>query len=65
MDRRRARGALNPCERRSEVRTGRFLKETVISDHGLMYFYGGHQGAANRQASWGVFKGCTGLRTAR
>ena len=35
LDRRRARGVLNPSARESKARTGRFLREKLISDHGL------------------------------
>ena len=55
---------LNPCARESKARTGRFLGEKLMSDHGLFFFYEGQQGAANGQASWGVFQGCAGLCTA-
>ena len=36
---------LNPCARESKVRTGRFLKEKLIPDHGLFSSYEGQQGA--------------------
>ena len=29
------RGVLNPCARESKAQTGRFLREKLISDHGL------------------------------
>ena len=64
LDRRRARGMLNPCARESKARTGRFLRKKLISDHGLFSSYEGQQGTANGQDSWGVFQGCTGLWTA-
>ena len=35
LNRRRARGVLNPCARESKARTGRFLREKLMSDHGL------------------------------
>ena len=38
---------LNPCVRESKVQTGRFLREKLISDHGLFSFQEGQQGAAN------------------
>ena len=41
LDRRRARGGLNPCARESKARTGRFLREKIISDHGLSSSYEG------------------------
>ena len=37
LDRRGARGALNPCARESKARTGRFLREKLISDHGMFF----------------------------
>ena len=37
LDRRRVRGVLNPCARESKARTGRFLREKLISDHGLSF----------------------------
>ena len=46
LDRRRARGVLNPCARESKARTGRFLREKLMSDHGLFSSYEGQQGAA-------------------
>ena len=38
----RARGGLNPCARESKARTGRFLREKLISDHGHFSSYEGH-----------------------
>ena len=62
FDRRRARGVLNPCARESKAaRTGRFLRETVISDHSLFSSYNGRQGAANGQDSWGSFRNKQGF----
>ena len=55
---------LNPCARESKARTGRFLRQKLISDHGLFSSYEGQQGVANGQDSWGIFQGCTGLCTA-
>ena len=46
---------LNPCARESKARTGRFLKEKIISDHGMFSSYEGQQEAANGQDSWGFF----------
>ena len=43
LDRRRARGGLTPCARDSKTRTRRFLRENLMSDHGLFSFYGGHK----------------------
>ena len=42
LDRWRARGGLNPCARESKARTGRFLREKLISDHGHFSSYEGH-----------------------
>ena len=47
---------LNPCARESKARTGRFLREKLISDHGLFSSYEGQQGAADGQDSWGFFR---------
>ena len=47
LDRRRARGVLNPCVQESKARIGRFLREKLISDDGLFSSYEGRQGAAN------------------
>ena len=52
FDRRRARGVLNPCSRELKTRTGRFLREKLISDHDMSSSYEGRQGAANGQDSW-------------
>ena len=43
LDRRRARGGLNPCARESKARTERFLREKLMSDHGHFSFYEGHK----------------------
>ena len=58
LDRRRARGVLSPCAQESKARTGRFLREKLISDHGLFSSFEDQQGAANEQDSWGIFQGC-------
>ena len=55
---------LNPCARESKARTGRFLREKLISDHGQVSSYEGPQGAANGQDVWGGFQGCIGAWTA-
>ena len=47
FDRQRAREVLNPCARELKARTGRFLREKLISDHGMSSSYEGRQGAAN------------------
>ena len=44
---------LNSCARESKARTGRFLKENLISDHGLFSSYEDREGAVNGQDSWG------------
>ena len=45
LDRRRARAGLNPspCARESKARTGRFLREKLMSDYGLFSFYESHK----------------------
>ena len=53
LGRRRIRGVLNPCARELKARTGRFLREKLISDHGLFSSFEGRRGAANGQDSWG------------
>ena len=52
---------LNPCARESKVRTGRFLREKLISDHGLFASYQDQQRAANGQDSWGFFRDAQGF----
>ena len=47
---------LNPCARESKARTRKFLREKLISDHGLFSSDEGLQGAANWQHSWGIFQ---------
>ena len=64
LDRRRARGVLNPCARESNARTGMILREKLISDHDLFSSFEGQQGAANGQESGDIFQVCTGLWTA-
>ena len=64
IDRQRARAVMNHCSRKLKSRTGRFLREKMISDHGLFSSYEGQQGATNRRNSWGVFQECAGLWTA-
>ena len=61
LDCRRARGVLNPCARESKARNGRFLREKLMSDHGLFSFYEGEHGAANGQDSWGFFRDARGF----
>ena len=55
---------LNPCARESKARTGRFLRQNLISYHGLFSSNEGRQGEANGQDPRGVFQGRTGLWTA-
>ena len=43
LDRRRARGVLKLFARESKARTGRFLREKMMSDHGLFSSYEGHK----------------------
>ena len=43
LDRRRARGVLNPCARESKARTRRFLREKLMSDHCHFSSYEGHK----------------------
>ena len=43
LDRRRARGGLNPCARESKARTGRFLREKLMSDHVHFSSFEGHK----------------------
>ena len=43
LDRRRARGGLNPCARESKARIRRFLGEKLTSDHGNFSSYEDHK----------------------
>ena len=52
---------LNPCVRESKARTGRFLREQLISDDGLIFPYEGEQETANGEYSWGFFRDAQGL----
>ena len=61
LDRRRARGMLKPCARESKARTGRFLREKLMSDPGLCSSSEEQQGAANGQDSLGVFRDAQGF----
>ena len=61
LNRRQARVVLNTSARESNAQTGRFLREKLISAHGLFSSYKGQKEAANGQDSWGGFHGCTGL----
>ena len=51
LDRRRARGVLNPCAPESRRESGDFLRKKLTSDHGLFSYYEGQQKAANGQDS--------------
>ena len=55
--RRRARGVLNLCARESKSRTERFLRENVISDHGLFFSYEGQTRSGERARFVGRFSG--------
>ena len=60
-----SQGSAEPlCVRESKARTGRFLREKLISDHGLFSSYEGQLGEANEQDSWSIFREYTGLWTA-
>ena len=61
LDRRRVRGVLNLCARESNARTGRFLREKLITGHGLFSSYEDRQGTANGQDSWGFFRDAQGF----
>ena len=57
---------LHPCARQSKTRTGRCLREKLISDHSL---FSSQEGQANKEPRTGkirkvFFQGCTGLWTA-
>ena len=52
-----------PCARESKARTGRFLREKLISDHGHFSSYEGHMERRTGK-NRGFFQGCTGLWTA-
>ena len=52
---------LNTCARESKARTGKFLRETLMSDHGLFPSYEDQQEAANGQDSWDVFRDAQGF----
>ena len=43
LDRRRAKGGLNPYARESKAWTGRFLREKLMSDHRHISSYEGHK----------------------
>ena len=59
---RRGVGRLNPRhETKIQGANGTFLREKLISDHGLFSSYEGQQGAANEQDSWGFFRDAQGL----
>ena len=52
---------LNPCARESKARTGRFLREKLISDHGEFSSYEGRRGAAKEQDAWSFFSNPEGF----
>ena len=53
---------LNFCARESKAQTGRFMREKMLSDHGIFSSHENLQRAANGRDSWGFFRdGCTGL----
>ena len=49
-------GRLNVVGPKYKARTGRFLREKLISDPGLFSSYEGGQGAVNGLHSWGFFR---------
>ena len=53
---------LNPCARESKARTRRFLREKLISDHGMLSSYEDQEGAANGQALLGFFRDARDFR---
>ena len=61
IDRRLARGVLNPCARESKARTARFLMEKLISGHGLFSSYEGQQRSGERARFVGY---CSGMHRA-
>ena len=64
LDCRRARGGvLNACRGRKlkAARTGRLLREKLVSGHGLFSSYEDQQGAANGQDSWDFFRDAQGF----
>ena len=52
---------LNPYARESKARTGRFLSEKLISDHGLFSLYEGRQGAVIGKDLRGFFRNDQGF----
>ena len=52
---------MKPRAQESKARTGRFLREKLMSDHGLFSSYEGLQGTANRQDSGGFFRDAQGF----
>ena len=61
---RRARGVLNPCARDSKARTGRFLREKLMSDHTAFFLPTRATRGGERTRFVRVFQGCTGIWTA-
>ena len=52
---------LNPCARKSKARTGRFLREKRISDHGLSFLSAREDKEQRTGKVRGAFQGCKGL----
>ena len=52
---------LNPCAREAKARTGRTLKEKLMSDHGLFLPTKRQEGAVHGQDSWGFFRDAQGF----
>ena len=61
FDRRRARKVLNLCAQESKARTGRLLREKLMSDYGYFSSYEDQQEAANEQDSWAFFRYAQGF----
>ena len=53
LDRRRARGVLNPCARESKARAGRFWRGKLVG-HGLFSSYEGKSRSGERTHLWVV-----------
>ena len=52
---------MNPCAQESKTQNGRFLREKLISHHGLFSYHEGQQGEVNRQDLCGVFRDMQGF----
>ena len=55
-----SQGRANPCARESKARTGRFLREKLISDH-VIFLPTRATWSGERARFVGLFQGCTGL----